>query len=64
MIYFTVLLGLIICVWADIVDQEEEAKKYLERVNKLHSQKNYEHTLAEWDYESNILNETLAKKVF
>lgn len=43
--------------------QEEEAIKFLERVNKLYAEKSHEVTLAEWAYATDIRQETLAKKV-
>jgi len=46
-----------------LADVEEDAKNYLERLNKLYADKTYEMSLAEWAYASNITDENLAKKV-
>ncbi|XP_065220101.1 angiotensin-converting enzyme-like isoform X2 [Planococcus citri] len=44
-------------------DQEEEAVRFLDRVNKLYAEKSHEVTLAEWAYATDIKPETLAKKL-
>ena len=42
---------------------EEQGKKYLQRINPLNAQWANAEGNANWDYESNITDETLAKKV-
>lgn len=57
------LLSLLLWSKLSSADVEDDARKYLERINKLYLEKNYEVTLAEWEYASNITDENLAKKV-
>ena len=46
-----------------MADVEEDAKNYLERLNKLYADKTYEMSLVDWAYASNITDESLARKV-
>lgn len=60
----TTIFCLLLWTGVNCAPQEEEARKYLQRVNKLYAEKSHEVALAEWAYVTNINKETLAKKVF
>lgn len=62
--YSTLIPCLLLWTSVNGADQQEEARKYLQRVNKLYAEKNHESALAEWAYVTNITKETLAQKVF
>lgn len=59
----TLVVGLLLWCKPSSADTENDARKYLQRVNELYAEKNYQLTLAEWDYANNITEENLVKKV-